>query len=164
MKTFKNQSALTLTLMPGFGAFDANSLLNVELSTAEFATARTLISEGEFQYKTGKPKISGGEKDGKPWARLTLPLELADQNELSRIGVERIGARYETFLDLDENSMLATGVNQNINLGNLFSACGLYGQDATIAQLEGRNVIGLTKIAKGETSEYNTVSKVTAVD
>jgi len=168
MKTLKRNAtlnALTLTLMAGFGAFDANALLNVELATEDFATARTLIGEGEFMYKTGKPKIQSGEKEGKPWARLSLPLELADQNELSRIGVEKIGARYETFLDLDENNMLATGVNQNINLGLLFAAAGLYGGDATIAQLEGRNVIGLTKVAKGDSGvEYNTVSRVTQPD
>lgn len=165
MKTL-NLKLNLMTVALAFGAFDANSLLMVELSTAEFDTERTLIGEGEFQYKIGKPKINGGDKDGKNWARLTLPLELVDQNELARIGVDKIGARYETFLDLTEENALAQGPNLNINLGRAFEAVGLRGSDATIGQLEGHVIIGRTKVKKSDQSgvEYNEVTHITAVE
>ena len=88
---------------------------------------------------------------------------MTDANELSNLGVDKIGARYETFLDLDENNMLASGANQNLNLGKLFEACGLRGGSATINQLEGRTVIGAVKIKRSEAgNEYNEVSRVVA--
>lgn len=153
--------SIRIALAAGFGSFDASSLLLAEVQTEDFATSRTLIPEGEPMYKIGKPKITSGEKDGKTWARLTLPLDCIDQSVLSELGVEKIGARYEFFLDLNENGTLASGINQNVALGQAFEAAGLYGETASIAQFEGRSVLGRTKIKVGESgNQYNEVSKL----
>lgn len=165
MKINTLNTAIKLALMTGFGAFDANALLMAEVQTEDFATSRTLIPEGEPIFKIGKPKINSGEKDGKTWARLTLPLDCVDKEVLSELGVEKIGARYEFFLDLTENGTLASGVNQNVALGQAFEAAGLYGGEAAISQFEGRTVRGRVKIKVGDSgNQYNEVSKIIAVD
>jgi hypothetical protein len=165
MKQSLLSTSLKIALMTGFGAFDANALLMAEVQTDDFATERTLIPEGEPMFKIGKPKINSGEKDGKQWARLTLPLECIDQDVLSELGVEKIGARYEFFLDLTENNTLASGVNQNVALGQAFEAAGLYGGEAAISQFEGRSVRGRVKIKTGDSGvAYNEVSKIIAAD
>lgn len=165
MKKSLLSTSLQMALMTGFGAFDANALLMAEVQTDDFATERTLIPEGEPMFRIGKPKINNGEKDGKTWARLTLPLECIDQDVLSELGVEKIGARYEFFLDLTENNTLASGVNQNVALGQAFEAAGLYGGEAAISQFEGRSVRGRVKIKTGDSGvAYNEVSKIIAAD
>lgn len=140
----KIANALHFAMIAGL-AFDAASLLAVEMDTSEFDLERTLIPEGEHEYRIGKPKINSGEKDGKPWAQVALPLELVDSNILSELGVEKLSTRTQFFLDLDEDGRLAKGTNQNINLAKAFNAAGLYGSEATIAQLESKVVIGKTK-------------------
>lgn len=165
MKQSLIATSIKLVLMTGFGSFDPNALLMAEVQTDDFATERTLIPEGEPLFKIGKPKINHGEKDGKTWARLTLPLECIDQSVLSELGVEKIGARFEFFLDLTEGGTLASGVNQNVALGQAFEAAGLYGGEAAISQFEGRSVRGRVKIKTGDSgNQYNEVSKIIAAD
>lgn len=164
MKKSMLASSMLLTSAAGY-AFDAASLLSVELNTEEFDIERTLIPEGDWEYRIGKPKISSGEKDGKPWAQLTLPLECIDQEVLKELNVEKISTRTQFFLDLDENGRLAKGTNMNIALGRAFEAAGLRGEEATILQLEGRVVIGSTKQKKAESgAEYNEVNRLAMKD
>lgn len=163
MKVSMLNSAVRVALLTGFGGFDPNALLMAEVQTDNFDTQRTLIPEGEVLFKIGKPKLNHGEKDNKTWARLTLPLECIDQSVLSELGVDKIGARYEFFLDLTENNTLATGTNQNVALGQAFEAAGLYGGEAAISQFEGRSVLGRVKIKVGDSgNQYNEVSKIVA--
>jgi hypothetical protein len=159
-----NASLLRLALTAGL-AFDANSILAVEMDTSELELERTLIPEGEHQYRIGKPKINSGEKDGKPWAQLSLPLECVDSEVLSELGVEKISSRTQFFLDLDEDGRLAKGTNANINLAKAFQAAGLYGGEATIMQMEGKVVIGKTKQRTSDAGvAYNEVTSLAAVD
>lgn len=154
----KIANALHLSLIAGL-AFDAASLLAVEMDTSDFDLERTLIPEGEHEYRIGKPKINSGEKDGKPWAQVSLPLDLVDAAILSELGVEKLSTRTQFFLDLDENNMLAKGTNHNINLAKAFNAAGLYGAEATMAQLEGKVVIGKTKQKTSDSGvPYNEVT------
>lgn len=165
MKTLKLNRSIAIVLMTGFGSFDANSLLLAEVQTDVFATERTLIPEGDVAYKIGKPKISSGEKDGKAWARLTLPLECIDKAVLADLGVDKISTRREFFLDLTENNTLASGTNQNVELGRTFEAAGLYGESASLAQLEGRSVIGKTVQRTSDAgNSYNEVTKLAAFE
>lgn len=146
-------------------AFDAQSLLAVELNTEDFDVTRTLIPEGDWQYRIGKPKVTSGEKDGKKWAQLTLPLECIDQEVLSELNVEKIGTRTQFFLDLDENDRLAKGTNMNINLGKAFAAAGLRGESASMLNLEGQVVIGKTIQKSNESgAEWNDVVALVAVE
>lgn len=138
------RTKISTALLASF-AFDVNSLLAVELDTSEFDLERTLLPEAEIEFRIGKPKINHGEKEGRAWAQLTLPLECVDAAILKELGVEKIGSRTQFFLDLDDDNKLAKGANMNINLAKAFSAAGLYGEEANILALEGRVVIGNTK-------------------
>lgn len=166
MHTLKTSLLLqAITALSFAGKFDAQSLLAVELNTEELDIERTLVPEGDIEYRIGKPKISDGEKDGKVWARVSLPLEVADPAILSELGVEKLGTRIEFFLDLDENNMLAKGPNMNINLGRAFDAAGLRGDEASIMMLEGKRVIGATRIKKAESgAEYNEVNRLAKIE
>lgn len=162
MKTLKN--SFRLTMIAGL-AFDANSLLAVELDTSEFDLERTLIPEDEVEYRIGKPKINAGEKDGKPWAQLVLPLECIDPEILKELGVEKISTRTQFFLDLDEDGRLAKGPNSNVNLAKAFQAAGLYGSEATIAQFESKLVLGKTKQKISDAGvRYNEVTALASRD
>jgi hypothetical protein len=155
---------LLMTAISGF-AFDAASLLSVELDTSEFDVERVLIPEGDVEYRIGKPKISSGEKEGRAWAQITLPLECTDVAVLQELNVEKISTRTQFFLDLDENNRLAKGTNLNINLGRAFEAAGLHGESASIAQLEGKIVIGATKQKRADSGvSYNEVVRLAARD
>lgn len=162
MKKFHTSALLTAmsTL-----AFDAASLLSVELNTEDFDVERTLIPEGEWQYRIGKVKVNSGEKDGKPWAQLNIPLECIDTEVLTELNVEKIGARTQFFLDLDENGRLAKGTNMNVNLGRAFDAAGLRGESANILALEGRVVIGRTIQKTADSgAQYNDVVALAKVE
>lgn len=163
MKTF-SRSTLATAMLRSF-VFDASSLLAAEMDTSEFDIERTLIPEGEVRYRIGKPKINSGEKDGRPWAQLTLPLECVDTDILKELAVEKIGTRTQFFLDLDDAGKLARGTNLNVNLGKAFSAAGLHGEECNILALEGRIVIGNTKQKRSDNgAEYNEVVALAADD
>jgi hypothetical protein len=152
------QSHILASLLLTTFAFDANSLLAAEMDTSELDIERTLITEGEWLYRVGKPKINSGNKDGKDWAQVTLPLDCVDQEVLKELNVEKIGTKIQFFLDLDENGRLAKGTNMNINLAKAFVATGLHGESASILNMEGKLVRGNTKQAKADSgAEYNTV-------
>jgi hypothetical protein len=160
-KTFNPQNMI-LTAFSTM-AFDAASLLSAEMDTSELEINRVLIPEGEWIYRIGKPKISSGQKDGRDWAQLNLPLECVDQDILTELNVEKIGTRNQFFLDLDENGRLAKGTNVNINLGRAFKAAGLHGEMASIANLEGRLIRGNTKQRRSDSgAEYNDVVAMTS--
>lgn len=144
--------------------FDPNQLLNVEIQTSALQTERVLIPEGEWRYEIGKPDIASGDKNGKIWARVRLPMKLVDKAVLSDMNVEKASSRFEFFLDLDDNGALLTGTNENVILGQAFAAAGLHGEEATISQLEGRTVIGLTKEKSSENGSWNEVTKMSAID
>jgi hypothetical protein len=158
MKKSNLLSSLYASFMTTY-AFDAASLLSAEMDTSEFDIERTLIPEGDWLYRIGKPKISSGAKDGRDWAQLTLVLDCIDQEVLTEMNVEKIGTRTQFFLDLDEDGRLAKGTNMNIPLGKAFAAAGLHGQEANILALEGQIVRGNTKQSMNSTNgvEYNTV-------
>lgn len=164
MKKSKLSLSLSSALIASH-AFDAASLLAVELNTEDFDIDRTLIPEGELEYRIGKPKINSGEKDGRNWAQISLPLELTDTEVLAELGIEKISTRTQFFLDLDEDGKLAKGPNMNINLAKAFNAAGLYGGEANILALEGRLVLGNTKQRRSDNgAEYNEVVALAPVD
>lgn len=165
MKTLNNaRSLLVMSMALGFGSFDPNALLLAEVQTDEFDTERTLIPEGEWMFKIGKPVLNHGtqKESGKPWAQVNLPLQCIDQAVLSELGVEKIGARHQFFLDLTEEGGLARGPNINIDLGVAFAAAGLRGEEASIAGLEGRSVIARIAIETNNESQkqYNKVKAI----
>lgn len=169
MKTFK-KSVLLLALTNAFSVaavskFDPTALLHVELNTEEIPTERTNIPEGEHRYVIGKPKFDSGEKDGKPWARLILPLKLDEPSVLAELELEAISASYSFFIDLNEQGGIAVGPNLNVKLGQLYEACQLAGDSVTIAQVEGKQVIGKTYIKTGTSgNEYNEIGALASID
>lgn len=158
------RNSLFLTSLITF-TFDASSILAAEVNTEDFDIERTLIPEGDWRYRIGKPKITSGTKDGRDWAQVTLPLDCVDDEVLKELNVEKIGSRVQFFLDLDENNKLAKGPNMNIHLGRAFAAAGLRGEEASILNLEGRIVLGNTKQKKSESgAEYNDVVNLAPVE
>jgi hypothetical protein len=141
------QSAFTFAVAYGFAGskFDPSNLLNVGLSTEEIPSERTLIPEGEQRFVVGKPKIESGEKDGKVWVKINFPMSLDEAGVLDELNVKELRTTYGFFLDLTDDGMIATGPNKNIRLGQMFQATGLEGEDVSINQVEGRQVIGSVK-------------------
>lgn len=145
--------------------FDPTALLHVELNTAEIPTERTLIPEGDHRYIIGKIKIESGEKDGKSWARLVLPLKLDEQAVLDELNVDTLSSSHGFFLDLNDQGGLAVGPNLNVKLGQAYAAASLEGDSVTIMQLEGRQVIGKTLVKTSTNGvEYNEVSVLASLD
>lgn len=165
MKTFQTNKTLLALAFMSTSAFDVSSLLAAEINTEEFDIERTLIPEGDWMFRIGKPKTNSGEKDGKNWVQVILPLECIDQEVLTELGVEKIGTRIQFFLDLDENNMLAKGPNMNIDLGRAFNAAGLRGGEASILNLEGRQVRAQVKQKRADSgAEYNVAVALAPVD
>lgn len=144
--------------------FDPSNLLNIGLSTADIPSERTLIPEGEHRFIVGKPKMDNGEKDGKPWFKLNFPMSLDEPSVLQDLNVAELKTTYSFFLDVTEDGMIATGPNKNIRLGQLFAACGLDGDDVSISQVEGRQVIGSVKQRMSDRgNQYDEIAGLAAV-
>lgn len=82
------------------------------------------VPAGEYiaTIKSVTPK--GGEKDGRPWAKLDVAFTIDDP-----IVVEELGrvptVFYGVFLDLDANGNIDQRPNKNINVGRLREAVDL---------------------------------------
>lgn len=128
--------------------FDPNALLQTELQVDEIATVFVPIPEGTFPIQLGAPKIESGEKNGKVWARLEVPVTITDPAVAQEMGLEpdvQVKSMYTLFLDIDQSTnALATGVNKNVRLGQLFAAVGMEG-NAALADLENRSGLGKFK-------------------
>lgn len=165
--TFTARTVLT-ALAYGFAGsskFDASNLLHVGLTSDDIATERTLIPEGEHRFVVGKPKIEDGEKEGKIWVKLTLPMSLDEPSILAELNVKELKTSYTFFLDLTEDNLIATGPNKNIRLGQLFAACGLEGDDVSISQVEGKQVIGSVKQRMSDRGNaYDEIAGLAAVE
>lgn len=128
--------------------FDANALLQTELQIDEIATTFVPIPEGTFPIQFGAPRIESGEKNGRVWARLEAPVSITDPAVAQDMGLAPdvpVKSVYTLFLDIDPvTNSLATGVNKNVRLGQLFAAVGMAGS-APIADLENRSGLGKFK-------------------
>ncbi|QGH73600.1 MAG: hypothetical protein [Siphoviridae sp. ct7UA22] len=174
MKTLNKQtalivmSAMQVSLAYGHAGskFDPTNLLHTGLNTEEIPTERTLTPEGEHRFVIGKPRIESGEKDGKTWVKVNLPLDLDDAGILAELGVARLQSSYSFFLDLTDDNQIATGPNKNVKLGQTYQAAGLTGDEVTIAELEGRQVIGAVRHRLSEKSQttYDEVTSLAAVE
>lgn len=163
----KNSTFILTAAIFGFAGskFDPSNLLNTGLSTDEIPAERTLIPEGEQRFIVGKPKVESGEKDGKVWAKVNLPLILDEPAVLQDLNVAELRSSYSFFLDLTEENMIATGPNKNIRLGQLFQAVGLEGDDITINQVEGRQVIGNVKHRMSDRGvQYDEIAALAAIE
>lgn len=144
--------------------FDPSNLLNIGLATADIPSERTLIPEGEHRFIVGKPKVDSGEKDGKTWVKLNFPVSLDEPAVLQELNVAELKTTYSFFLDVTEDGLIATGPNKNIRLGQLFAACGLDGDDVSISQVEGRQVIGSVKQRMSDRgNQYDEITGLAAV-
>ena len=145
-------------------AFDPNALLNTALQTEEIKTEFVPIPEGDWEVQFKQPKISSGEKDGKVWARLECPVTITDPQVAADMGMEgaELGSTYQIFLDIDQDTKgLAFGVNKNIRLGQLFEAVGMHGEEAAIADIEGK--VAIANFKQSKTTNGNVRSEITKV-
>lgn len=106
--------------------FDANDFLNS--SNQQTLDDKFLpIPEAEYTAQIGMGeediKIATGEKDGKPWARMVLRLEILDPSgELKAKIFREPKINYDFFLDLDSNGGMSHDKQKNIRLGALLTA------------------------------------------
>ena len=149
-------------------SFDANALLHTALQTDEIKTEFVPIPEGDWEVQFKTPKISSGEKDGKIWARLECAVTITDPQVAVDMGMEgqELGSTYQIFLDMDQDTKgLAFGVNKNVRLGQLFEAVGLHGEEASIADIEGKVAIANFKHSKTTNGNVRSeISKGCAAD
>ena len=159
MKTLSNMFAVIAS------SFDPAALLNAALKTEEIATEFVPIPEGDHPIQFKTPKIESGEKNGKVWARLECPVTITDPQVALDMGIEggaELGGIYTMFLDIDQDTkQLAFGVNKNVKLGQLFEALGMHGEEASIADIEGRNAIANYKHRKS--TNGNIISEISKV-
>ncbi len=98
--------------------FDPASFLNTEVE-ASFETEFTPVPEGDFpaQILDVLPRTVN-TKNGE---RVIVGIKwgITDQSVAEATGIEEPSVRQDLWIDMDDNGALATGVNQNIALGNL---------------------------------------------
>lgn len=107
--------------------FDPVSILNADLSAGE--TRRQPLPEGEVIAQVTKLTFNNGEKNGEPWHRLNINLEITDPEYLSRVAgsPDKAFANLGIMLEMNGN-LPAMGPNKNIRLNRFRDACGVNGK------------------------------------
>lgn len=108
--------------------FDPVAFLNADLEAN--ATKRDPLPEGTVLGQVTKLAKKGGEgKDGNPWNRLDVSLEITDPNYLANaVGQpEKTVTTLGIMLDMN-GDQIATGPNKNVRLGKFRDACGVNGK------------------------------------
>ena len=122
--------------------FDADQFLDVSIDEAN--TRRPPITAGlDYEAEIGEIKTASGEKDGKSWVSMVVPLKISvppDQQE--RLGTSEITLTDRVFLDLTDSGTLDNGVGKNRGQRQYRDATGLNnpGQPFSWRMLQGRRV------------------------
>src|SRR6478735_5441492 len=87
------------------------------------------VDAGEYNAQVGVDdkalEIATGEKDGKPWAKLTVKLEILDPSkEIEKKLGRPPSIRYSFFLDLDDSGRIDQSPQKNVRLGAVLKATG----------------------------------------
>lgn len=126
--------------------FNAQQFMNTVYEEAN-STRIAPLPPGEYvgfiEPITGE-SFSGGisEKNGRPWARLNLMIDVSGEAVKAATGQDRRRVRAGIMLQLDENGNLDMREGRNIQLGRLREAVGLNvpGKPFKFSDLEGRLV------------------------
>lgn len=105
--------------------FDMSMLDRQALDQGETKMKPYPVTDGTLvQVKEGK--FTGGEKNGKQWARYDVTLEFQDEVFIKSAG-RQPGAtiRYGIMVDLDDSGQIALGDGRNIRLNRFRAACGV---------------------------------------
>ncbi len=117
--------------------FDPITLLNENVEAN--ATRRDPLPIGETTAQIMKMGFSNGisKKNGNPWNRLDLTLEVTDPEYLALVPgtPEKVVTNLGIMIDMN-NGSIATGANKNIRLGRLREATGTNGKP--LAMMEGQ--------------------------
>lgn len=100
-------------------AFDPDTFLDTSIEKAN-ETVYTPIPEGDYQAMVDK--IEGRKAKDSPLLDITF--EILDDNLKEKMDQEKLTVRSSVFLDVDDNGMLAFGMNKNVRLGKLRDALG----------------------------------------
>jgi hypothetical protein len=108
-------------------------------------TRRKPCPVGEYQFQILELKPEGGEKDGKPWAKLTVNCETTDPRACEALGMPSVRVRHGIFLDLNDDGSVDLSPGKNIGLGKLREATGLNtpGQPFSPNMMVGRMIVGI---------------------
>lgn len=132
-------------------AFDPAAFENMVVEEAN-ETESTPVPEGDYLGLIDKVSVRGQEIKNGSRAGETVPiLDVVyalndDDGKLAKqLNRDKITVRQQIWLDLNENSALAFGPNQNVQLGRLRDAVGLNktGKPFTFKQLEGQGPLAI---------------------
>lgn len=129
-------------------AFDLSALLHADLQTEEISDKYIPIPENDYAIQFKAPKIEGGEKNGRKWGRLELPVTVIDPAVKDDMGIgqdEEVRSQYNIFLDLTDEGLIASGVNKNVALGQLLAALGMKEGEVKLSEIENKTALGRFK-------------------
>lgn len=147
--------------------FDKESFLNSTVTGAN-ETKVTPVPEGEYTAMIDDLDIRTGEKDGKPWASLSIKWYIPDEQLKALLGMEHPTVTDSIFLDM-ENGKLAFGPNKNVRLGRIREAAGQNDPKKpwSFAMLKGAGPVkikvGSRPATDGSGDSYPTVERVAKV-
>lgn len=134
--------------------FDVDALLE-NTTTESNETSFTPIPEGEYTATISSVKARS-PKEG--MALLDIVYDIDDPDLAQRLNRQKVTVRQSVFLDI-ENGKLATGPNQNVDLGRVREAVGQNqaGKPWAPSMLEGA---GPVRIIVGHRQDKNDPAKV----
>lgn len=147
--------------------FDVNAFMN-ETVDGVLDTSIVPVPDGEHmgQIGTGEKDvdIQVGEKNGKPWMRAIVMVELTDPNLKAQLKRDQVKVRYDFFVDLNEQGKIDTRPQRNVNLGKLREAVNQNRPGAwAFGMLKGQPLKVKTKQEKATDGSDNIYTKVVGV-
>ena len=143
------------------GAFDANTFLDTHITDAN--TRRPPINPGDYRATIGEVKPVTGEKEGKTWLRMDVPLkiEVPFDQQAAQGGAE-VTLTHRVFIDLTDQGTIDNGPGRNRGQRQYRDACDLNkpGEAFSWRMLQGHQV--LVQIAH-ELYNNETQERVTGV-
>lgn len=119
-------------------SFDPQAFLN-QAAGVKLDEQRELPAEGEYVAIAGEPKVEAKtSREGKPFYTFEIVWDIQDQNELQRLGRDRLTVRQQGFLDVKEDGSLDFGRQKNITLGQIFSATNMNDGSGTLGRIQGQ--------------------------
>ena len=75
---------------------------------------RPPIEEGDYLATVGEVKPNSGEKDGRAWVQMILPLQVdVPPDQQAKVGADKITLSDRVFLDVTEQGTLDISVGKN---------------------------------------------------
>lgn len=139
--------------------FDPQAFMN-QAAGVKLDEQRELPAEGEFLAiaETVKDPEMKTSREGKPFYTSEIVWSIQDQNELQRLGRDKVTVRQQFFLDVNDSGALDFGKQKNITLGQIFSALGMNDGSGTLSRIAG----GMARVKVKHRPDKNNPERVFA--